>query len=143
MQWKPIVRPVIYNGQIYSTRVTWTFGNHDGFFHSGIDISNLHKLCYSPTQIKIIEVRKINNGKNPGGVLGEDDKFLYEFLHVESQLCDGDKINGGDLIGTFTAGERGHAPHLHFGLYDKRLKKYIDPLPIIGRNCYGISEVSV
>lgn len=137
MKWSKIVEPVTYRGVEYLIRVTWPFNPPN---HYGTDISLLHRYLKMPTNGVIKTRAELNNGKVPSGLVIETEDYLMYFWHLspEAKLNSGDTVHPGDSLGTFTESDRGHAPHLHIGFRDKATDRYVDPYPILLRNCYDI-----
>jgi len=124
--------PILFGVSIGDFSDSWGEARPGGRTHNGTDIiSPKGELVVSPTDAVVTKVGYDNRGgnfvitANPGG-----EQFYFTHLdRVAEGLSIGDVLRPGDLIGYVgnTGNARGKSPHLHFGIYYKRIAK--NPFP--------------
>lgn len=128
--------PILFGAAFYNFEDTWGEARSGDRVHTGTDIiAPLGELVVSPTDAVVTKIGyDILGGNfvvtaNPGG-----EQFYFAHLdRAAENLSVGDILKPGDLIGYVgnTGNARGKLPHLHLGIYYKKLAQ--NPFPRLMR----------
>ncbi len=93
----------------------------------GIDISSSQDLA-SPLQSPMPgQVTTYTDQWQNTTIRVENDEWVVTMLHPRSYLVQQGKVIRGQLLGVMGAQGRATGPHVHFSIYDKINKGYVDP----------------
>lgn len=121
----------------YSTKSA-TISRGFSSLHNGIDngyseAKDKNQPIYSCNDAVVI----YNRYKKIGGYIikTEDDRYIITYGHLQKdsqKVKEGDKVKKGQQIANMgNSGINCIGNHLHLSVYDKKLKKYIDPLTVL------------
>lgn len=100
-----------------------------GAEHKGIDIRNPDGVGVVASESGTVSSIKpgTKHGENQVKILNRDGTESI-CAHTKPSVNVGDHVYSGDAIGNTDRSGRSTGPHLHYGIFDPKTGKYIDPL---------------
>ncbi len=101
--------------------------------HDGVDlISSSSREIKSASNCLVTQITKTENSTPK--LVCENNLFEFHYLHIRTNLKQGDSIDSESPIGVYTNEGNSNGYHLHFIIRNKLTKEFLNPLIYLNDN---------